>query len=215
MKTVAVVAGAGLVILLLITGSYALALLLVLLGVGVGVVHAIRQSSKLRREPLPPEVRPFGQVRDAIRAIAESSSASPEARAIARDLAVDADALVEQALRFVQGSKGIRSISTTRQRAEEELKALMKQVEDSGNENDLALAHAKEAEIAHYRQSEAVFKEGWARLERALAALAELRAKLVSDTAPIGDETTALIERIKTLSKSYDESTETTEVNLT
>lgn len=186
----------------LLTKIYALFFLALVLGVGVGVFTLIAKSAHARTETVPVAIRPFAQMRDEIAALAADPLATPEARAIAQDLALEAQALYERARVTVQAD-GNRAFQQQLAKAESDLKRL-----DEGTG-----AQAKRAEIAHYKQALEANAGAWTALTEALAAIGELRARLIAGATPAIDEKNDMIERIKLLSKSYEEATDAVRID--
>ncbi len=215
---IASVVGGALFLISLFTGSFALLLLLLAAGAGVLAVRTVIKSSKDRSQALsnPSVVKPFAKVRAEIAQIASSPTSSPESRAIAKELLVEADALVGQATQFAWSKSGKASPSTLRAAAESGLAAQNAKIEsaETSELRDalLSQAHVKQTEIAHYRSAEHAIDAGWAHLHEALAALSELKAKMLSGSIKESNEVAGMVDRIKTLSKSFDEAIETMEL---
>lgn len=214
-------AAASCVLYGLFSGQPAVALLGFIALIGAMAFRSISQSGKRRLKAISLEesssvLRPFLTIRDEIAAIAESTSTSPEARHIAQESLKEADTLIEHARHFGWTRASKRNAERSRKHAVNELALLNNRIQlsESDEQRDsLALGVlARENEIKHYMIAEQSISEGWGQLEEAMASLVEIKARLATGSIQDSTEITGMVDRIKTLSKSFDEAVESVQL---
>ncbi|MCW5935730.1 MAG: hypothetical protein KIT11_00290 [Fimbriimonadaceae bacterium] len=204
---------------------------LVLIGGVVWVVNAFFAAMRAQRAEGADQaelgaealsmVRPIREARDSLRKTAAEARNQPEVSVIAGEAAEEADLIYAEAAKVALARQKLKQAIRGRGAAATAVSRLERQIADSANPEerealDRALA-SRRVELGHLDEAQRKIDVLASKLREAEAALSEIRAMVTravvqSDVDSASqDEMTGMLQRLKTLGKSFEEASELTE----
>lgn len=179
----------------------------------VALPHPAELDAEARRL-----LRPIRLLHERLRELEGSLGDVPEFRVLAREAVQESDHLLAQAVRLTETRAGLLRVLKGRVEAESQAFRLQREVEESQDETERASLEsalsARQSEIASYDQAERTIDQIETSLREAEALLAELQARVATGAAGVRaqalepEEFGGMVERLKALGKSLDETEE-------
>lgn len=182
-------------------------------GSSVQLPHPAELDAEARRL-----LRPIRLLHERLRELEGSLGDVPEFRVLAREAVQESDHLLAQAVRLTETRAELLRVLKGRVEAESQAFRLQREVESSQGESERASLQsalaARQSEIASYDQAERTIDQIETSLREAEALLAELQARVATGAAGVRaqalepEEFGGMVERLKALGKSLDETEE-------
>jgi DNA repair exonuclease SbcCD ATPase subunit len=179
----------------------------------VQVPHPAELDAEARRL-----LRPIRQLHERLRELESSLGDVPEFRVLAREAVQESDHLLTQAVRLTETRAGLLRVLKGRVEAESQAFRLQREIEASQDDTERASLEsalaARQSEIASYDEAERTIDRIESSLREAEALLAELQARVATGAAGARaqalepEEFGGMVERLKALGKSLDETEE-------